>query len=106
MRADAARRFAGEVAAAGRWRHGGERLDDAVARRHSGCAGRPAGFAETTALGAAYVAGWRAGLYPGPDDFATTWRRERRFIPAMPAATRTRKIKGWREALARTLLKP
>jgi glycerol kinase len=66
---------------------------------------RPASH-ETTALGAAYVAGWRVGLYPGPEIFAKGWRRQRRFTPAMPAAERERKIKGWRDALARTLLKP
>jgi glycerol kinase len=66
---------------------------------------RPASH-ETTALGAAYVAGWRAGLYPAPEAFAKTWRRQRRFTPAMAAPERERKIKGWREALARTLLKP
>ena len=36
---------------------------------------------ETTALGAGYLAGWQAGLYPDPARFAETWRLERRFTP-------------------------
>ena len=50
--------------AAGRWRHGRLGLDHAVPRRHSRCAGRPAEVMETTALGAAYLAGLAAGLLP------------------------------------------
>jgi glycerol kinase len=63
---------------------------------------RPASM-ETTALGAAYLAGLTAGLCPGPDGFAAQWRRDRRFEPAMDAATRARKYAGWRDALSRTL---
>jgi glycerol kinase len=50
---------------------------------------------ETTALGAAYLAGLQAGVYPEPAKFADNWRLEHRFKPAMSAATRTRKLKGW-----------
>ena len=49
---------------------------------------------ETTALGAAYLAGLHAGVYPEPKKFADNWRLERRFKPAMSAATRERKLKG------------
>jgi len=38
---------------------------------------------ETTALGAAYLAGLAAGVYPESAKFADTWRLERRFKPAM-----------------------
>ncbi len=58
---------------------------------------------ETTALGAAYLAGLQAGLYPGPAAFATRWQLDRRFEPAMPAATRTRKVAAWQAAVQRTL---
>jgi glycerol kinase len=34
---------------------------------------------ETTALGAGYLAGWQAGLYPRPGQFAKTWRRQASF---------------------------
>ena len=66
---------------------------------------RPA-VLETTALGAAYLAGWQSGLYPDPADFAKGWHLDRRFTPAMDAATRERKLAGWRDAVARTVLKP
>jgi len=58
---------------------------------------------ETTALGAAYLAGYAAGLCPDLAGFAATWERERRFEPLMDAATRERKWAGWRDAVARTL---
>jgi glycerol kinase len=63
---------------------------------------RPA-VMETTALGAAYLAGAAAGLCPELAGFASTWKCERRFEPRMDAATRERKWAGWRDAVARTL---
>ena len=45
---------------------------------------------ETTALGAAYLAGYAAGLCPDLPDFAAMWRCERRFEPGMDAMTRER----------------
>jgi glycerol kinase len=54
---------------------------------------------ETTALGAAYLAGLEAGVYPEPEKFADHWRLERRFKPNMSAATRERKLKGWARAV-------
>ena len=59
---------------------------------------RPA-IQETTALGAAYLAGLEAGVYPEPAKFADHWRLERRFKPNMSAATRERKLKGWARAV-------
>src|ERR1700758_1743743 len=54
---------------------------------------------ETTALGAAYLAGLAAGVYPEPQKFADNWRLEHRFKPNMSAATRERKLKGWARAV-------
>ena len=54
---------------------------------------------ETTALGAAYLAGLAAGVYPEPTKFADNWRLEHRFKPAMSEATRERKLKGWARAV-------
>ena len=54
---------------------------------------------ETTALGAAYLAGLNAGVYPEPARFADNWRLEHRFKPAMSAATRERKLAGWGRAV-------
>jgi glycerol kinase len=55
---------------------------------------------ETTALGAAYLAGLSAGVYPEPSKFADNWRLQNRFKPNMSQATRTRKLKGWSQAVA------
>jgi glycerol kinase len=59
---------------------------------------------ETTALGVALLAGWRAGVYPGPAEFSGRWRLERRFSPTMDTQTRNARWAGWRDAIARTLL--
>jgi glycerol kinase len=58
---------------------------------------------ETTALGAAYLAGRAAGICPDLDGFAATWRLDRRFEPRMDADVRERKWAGWKEAIQRTL---
>ncbi|WP_112323490.1 glycerol kinase GlpK [Oceanibium sediminis] len=58
---------------------------------------------ETTALGAAWLAGMKAGIYPGPEDFAKGWMLERRFEPDMDDATRARRHAGWKDAVSRTL---
>ena len=61
---------------------------------------------ETTALGAAYLAGLTAGVCPDPAGFSRTWRLDRRFEPAMDDATRTRKWAGWQDAVRRVLTEP
>jgi glycerol kinase len=58
---------------------------------------------ETTAVGAAYLAGLAAGLCPDLAAFAARWTSERRFSPQMDEATRGRKWAGWRDAVERTL---
>jgi len=58
---------------------------------------------ETTAVGAAYLAGLRCGLYPPPEEFARRWRRSRRFLPRMKAPKRDLKLAGWRDAVGRAL---
>jgi glycerol kinase len=65
---------------------------------------RPA-VTETTALGAAYLAGLGAGIHGGTADIARHWRRQRAFTPAMDAATRAALCGGWQHAVARTLSK-
>jgi glycerol kinase len=57
---------------------------------------------ETTALGAAYLAGLSAGLCPDLAGFQATWRRDRRFAPDMDKAARARKWAGWQDAVGRT----
>ncbi|RUM98176.1 glycerol kinase [Pseudaminobacter arsenicus] len=58
---------------------------------------------ETTALGAAWLAGSKAGVWPTAEEFAEAWALDRRFTPQMDAATRNTKLKGWRDAVRRTL---
>ncbi len=58
---------------------------------------------ETTALGAAWLAGMQVGLYPGPEEFAKNWALEHRFTPTMAPATRDAKYARWRRAVAATM---
>jgi len=58
---------------------------------------------ETTALGAAYLAGRAAGLCPDLEGFAALWRLDRRFTPQMDEAMRKTKYAGWKDAVRRTL---
>ena len=58
---------------------------------------------ETTALGAAWLAGMQAGIYPDQAGFAKSWALERRFLPAMDPATRSARYDGWKDAVRRTL---
>ena len=58
---------------------------------------------ESTATGAAWLAGMRAGVYPGMEDFAKSWARDRQFEPAMEDATRDAKYAGWKKAVDATL---
>jgi len=60
-------------------------------------------IAETTALGAAYLAGLGAGLCPEPAAFARRWQLERRFTPRMAQQTRERKYAAWKDAVCRLL---
>ncbi len=55
---------------------------------------------ETTALGAAWLAGHRAGLYPGPEEAMAAWARDRRFAPAMGDKTRAARYAAWKRAVA------
>ena len=58
---------------------------------------------ETTALGAAYLAGLQSGLLPEPSAFAKAWKREKRFTPKMDANTREKKYGGWKESVRKLL---
>ncbi len=55
---------------------------------------------ETTALGAAYLAGIAVGFWDGQEDVARNWRRKRSFDPAMDGATRDRIVERWERAIA------
>ena len=58
---------------------------------------------ETTALGAAYLAGLQKGLFPPPHEFAGSWKCDKRFTPSLAEEIRVRKYNGWKDAIRRTL---
>jgi glycerol kinase len=99
------------------WRHadeaqnvlrvdGGMSASDWFVQRLSDALGvpvdRPA-VNESTAMGAAYLAGFQSNVYPAPDQFARSWRLGSSFRPQWDEKERTAKMAGWRDAVARTL---
>ncbi len=61
---------------------------------------------ETTALGAASLAGMQVGVYPGPEELSARWRCKQRFKPNMPESERDARYDGWLDAVARTRSRP
>jgi len=59
---------------------------------------------ETTALGVAWLAGHKAGVWPDAQGFARLWKLDRSFTPALPALERERKYAGWRRAVSALLV--
>jgi glycerol kinase len=59
---------------------------------------------ETTALGAAYLAGKYIGLYPDLNEFSERWALQQRFTPKLGEEERENKYTGWKDAVSRTLL--
>ena len=64
---------------------------------------RPA-VIETTALGAAYLAGLSSGVYGSTDELSRLWRAERRFVPTLPAARAQELMARWEHAVAQATL--
>jgi glycerol kinase len=58
---------------------------------------------ETTALGAAWLAGHKAGVLPDQAGFARLWKLDRAFKPSLPAAERDRKYAGWKRSVEAVL---
>ena len=58
---------------------------------------------ETTALGAAYLAGLAVGYWASQDEVVDNWAVSRTFEPAMPEADRARLVRGWDKAVGRAL---
>jgi glycerol kinase len=56
---------------------------------------------ETTALGAAFLAGFKAGLFPSLDSIGESWALDRAFTPGEETASRDRRYTGWRAAVRR-----
>jgi glycerol kinase len=60
-------------------------------------------IAETTALGAAWLAGSRAGVWPDQEGFAKSWKLDKNFAPEMALGERDCKVAGWDIAVRRVL---
>ena len=60
---------------------------------------------ETTALGVAYLAGRRAGVFGSREEFNALWQRSARFEPVLPQPDRDRLLAGWRDAVSRVVHK-
>ena len=54
---------------------------------------------ETTALGAAYLAGLAVGYWSSTEDVLQNWSVDREFMPGIPDDERTRRLKGWNKAV-------
>ena len=83
---------------------GGASRNDLLMQIQADLLGRPvvrSAVAETTALGAAYLAGLGIGLWPGLDDLAQRWRSDRTFEPRLSAEQRDERYAGWKRALER-----
>lgn len=58
---------------------------------------------ETTAKGAAWLAGMHAGILPGPEEYAREWQKDRRFQPQMLQDEREDLYRRWKKAVAATI---
>ena len=59
---------------------------------------------ESTALGAAYIAGYQIGLYNSLNSISSNWKIDRRFCPNINKNRRNNLLKGWQQAIKRTLV--
>jgi glycerol kinase len=85
---------------------GGAAANDFLCRFQAGILGLPVlrpQTVETTALGAAYLAGLGAGLWSGTDEIRRFWALDRKFRPAMTRSRADRLYQGWRAAVRKTL---
>ena len=83
---------------------GGAARNDLLMQIQADILGRPvvrAAVLETTALGAAYLAGLGVGVWSGTDELARLWRADRTFEPRMPEEEREALYDGWKRALER-----
>ncbi len=83
---------------------GGMVVNDSLMQRLADTVGTPVErpkVTETTALGAAFLAGLQAGLWPSLDALAATWALDRAFKPAEDASSRDRRYAGWQDAVRR-----
>ena len=60
---------------------------------------------ETTALGAAFMAGLKIGVYKSLSDISKNWKVDKNFTPKLSNSDRSKLLKGWRRAIRKTLIK-
>jgi glycerol kinase len=87
---------------------GGMVANDVFCQYLADLTGRPIDrpqIVETTALGAAYLAGLGAGVYASEHDLARNWRLDRRFEPKLSAESRDARYGEWKDAVSRVLTK-
>jgi len=83
---------------------GGMVVNDPLMQRLADTVGAPVErpkVIETTALGAAFLAGLKAGIWPSLEALSATWALDRAFKPAEAAPSRDRRYAGWQEAVKR-----
>jgi glycerol kinase len=84
---------------------GGASENDLLMQIQADILGRPVerpAMAETTALGAAFLAGITSGMWSGTRETAALWRSARRFVPSMPESQRELRYAEWRRAVERS----
>ena len=59
---------------------------------------------ETTALGAAFMAGLRIGVYNSLKDISKNWKIDKKFVPKIGKSKRTKLLKEWEQAIRKTLI--
>ena len=59
---------------------------------------------ETTALGAAFMAGLKIGVYKSLSDISNKWEINQKFTPKISKSNRTKLLKGWQQAIRKTLI--
>jgi len=84
---------------------GGAARNDLLMQFQADMLGRPVqrpDVTETTALGAAYLAGLATGIWTSPDEVAAGWRLEREYLPRMSADQRSARLAEWHRAVERS----
>lgn len=87
---------------------GGAIANNFLAQYQADILGHPverARMTETTALGAAFMAGLGSGLWSGTEDIRRLWQADARFVPHLEPDERERRYRGWQDAVRRTLLR-
>ncbi len=59
---------------------------------------------ETTALGAAFMAGLQIGVFKSLNDISKRWKLNRKFIPKIKSSERLKLLNGWSQAIRKTLV--